>query len=586
MGGTGDMDFLRCQNKLRAQMQTQGNMTAIRNLSCAFRSMDESDKGVLSKEQFERALGYCHMYLNNQELETVMSHYDIRHDGTIAYEEFLTGMRGSLNARRKHIVGTLFKKIAGGPDVAASLEVVQSSFNPDSHPQVVDGIATRDEIGRQFMEIFDSSMASGVTLPDFEAAFSEISAVYEKDNDFVNMLCSCFDLTEDPADNSGTGTRAMGGTSRPFSHESRSQLAVERRREAEEERKARLLDPKARMIGIDVDALNRQVEEKRQHAMQEQEKDKESDRQALLVAERGMLLERQVELQRRQKSCDDAAYNHAYQRKQFRREYDLSNPDCLKNDLPVRISDEDPRLGVSSAQMLHGEDPDYGYRTNLQKKQQRDWCVAQMQEKEASQMQASQADRVFAARQQEFLSRAIELDNIQQRQYKEKRLVADEFNHAMVVQKKEEERQKLLQDAAEEIEELRCNLDSALLNEIHPPSALGPHRKRKDHYKGMSGDEIVGVYSEQERQRREKSMQKDTLRKEDMDWAAYDSACLRAGMAMEREADRRKQEARVKVAEAQKQDAKLAETRRRHMDEVFNNEITPDFFSQFGTSAR
>merc|ERR1711998_101901 len=399
MGGTGDMDFLRCQNKLRAQMQTQGNMTAIRNLSCAFRSMDESDKGVLSKEQFERALGYCHMYLNNQELETVMSHYDIRHDGTIVYEEFLTGMRGSLNARRKLIVGTLFKNIAGSPDIAASLQVVQSSFNPDSHPQVIDGVATRDEIGRQFMEIFDSSMQNGVTLADFEAAFSEISAVYEKDNEFVNMLCSCFNLTEDPADNSGQSVRAMsrggGAGTRPFSHESRSQFAVERRREAEEERKARLLDPKARMIGIDVDSLNQQVEEKRQLAAEEQEKQAEADRQALLVAERGMLLERQVELQRRQKSCDDAAYNHAYQRKQFRREYDLSNPDSLKNDLPVRISDEDPRLGVSSVQVLHGEDPDYGRRVNLQKKQQRDWCVAQMQEKEASQVALKMAFRKY-----------------------------------------------------------------------------------------------------------------------------------------------------------------------------------------------
>merc|ERR1711988_617524 len=519
------MDFLRCQNKLRAQMQTQGNMTAIRNLSRAFRSMDESDKGVLSKEQFERALGDCHMYLNNQELETVMSHYDIRHDGTIAYEEFLTGMRGSLNARRKHIVGTLFKKIAGGPDVAASLEVAQSSFNPDSHPQVVDGIATRDEIGRQFMEIFDSSMANGVTLPDFEAAFSEISAVYEKDNEFVNMLCSCFNLIEDPADNSGTGTRAMGNTSRPFSHESRSQLAVERRREAEEERKARLLDPKARMIGIDVDALNRQVEEKRQRAMQEQEKDKESDRQALLVAERGMLLERQVELQRRQKSCDDAAYNHAYQRKQFRREYDLSNPDSLKNDLPVRIGDSDPRLSVGSFQVFHGEDPEYANRTAAQRAQQRDCCYAQMAENNAGRDLAAQADRVFAARQQEFLSRAIELDNIQGRQQSEKRLVADEFNHAMVVQKKEEERQKLLQDAAEEIEELRCNLDSALLSEIHPPSALGPHRKRADHWKGMSGEEVVTVYMDQERQRRDKEEERKELAKEEQHWAAYGNAC-------------------------------------------------------------
>merc|ERR1711881_706872 len=131
-------------------------------------------------------------------------------------------------------------------------------------------------------------------------------------------------------------------------------------------------------------------------------------------------------------------------------------------------------------------------------------------------------DRVFAARQQEFLSRATELDSIQQRQHKEKRLVADEFNHAMVVQKKEEERQKLLQDAAEEIEELRCNLDSALLSEVHPPSALGPHRKRGDHWKGMSGDEVVDIYMEQERQRRDKEEERRMMNKETSDWAAYD----------------------------------------------------------------
>jgi len=237
-------------------------------------------------------------------------------------------------------------------------------------------------------------------------------------------------------------------------------------------------------------------------------------------------------------------------------------------------------------QLLHGEDPGYADRVAAQKGQLRAWNIAQMQEKEAARMQASQADRVFAARQQEFLSRATELDSIQQRQNREKRLVADEFNHAMVVQKKEEDRQKLLQDAAEEIEELRCNLDSALLTEVHPPSALGPHRKRKDHYKGMSGDEVVEVYMTQERQRRENEKVKSEIAQQESDWANYDGACLRAGMAMEREADRKKQEMRIKVAETQKQDAALARTRKAHMDEVFKNDLTPDFFSQFGTSAR
>lgn len=579
------MDFLRCQNKLRAQMQTQGNMTAIRNLSRAFRAMDDKDKGILSKDQFERALGYCHMYLNNQEIETMMAHYDTQHDGSMGYEEFLTGMRGSLNHRRRALVSSTFSAISGGADTAA-LDAVHSAFDASRHPHVVEGVATQDEIGRQFMEIFDNSMAGGVTAGDFEAALGEISAVYEKDSEFVDMVCATFNTSENASDSTNTGTRAMGGTTRPFSLEARSQLAMERRREAEEERKARLLDPKTRTIGIDVDALNKQVEQKKQAAIEAQAVDKEADEQALLVAERGMLLERQVELQRRQKACDNAAYNHAYQRKQFRREYDLSHPDQLRNDLPVRISDDDPRLGVSACQIFHGEDPNYAHRTVLQKKQMRDWTAAQISEKEAGRTEAAQADRVFAARQQEFLSRAVELDNIQQRQTKEKRLVADEFNHAMVVQKKEEDRQKLLQDAAEEIEELRCNLDSALLSEVHPPSALGPHRKRKDHYKGMPGDEVVEIYMEQERQRREKEKVASTLQKEEMDWAQYDQACVRAGMALEREQARKKSEARLKIAEQQRQDATLAETRRRHMEEVFKNELTPDFFTQFGTSAR
>jgi len=106
------------------------------------------------------------------------------------------------------------------------------------------------------------------------------------------MVCQCFGIAEERLDASNTASKLGGG--QPFSLESRAQLAVERRREAQEERKARLLDPKARTIGIDVEALNRQVEEKRRIQQEEAGKDTEADRQALLVAERGMLLERQV----------------------------------------------------------------------------------------------------------------------------------------------------------------------------------------------------------------------------------------------------------------------------------------------------
>lgn len=39
-----------------------------------------------------------------------------------------------------------------------------------------------------------------------------------------------------------------------------------------------------------------------------------------------------------------------YQKAEDRRDFDLYDPDGKKKDLPARISDNDPRLTVSSAQ--------------------------------------------------------------------------------------------------------------------------------------------------------------------------------------------------------------------------------------------
>jgi len=578
------MDFLRTQNKLRAQIQAKGVLTGSRALAKSLRSSDSRRTFTVTRDQFESVLSECALFLNTQEVETIMSHYDMNHSGNMAYEEFLSGVRGTLNHRRRDYAQTLFNSIGNGAQTV-TVDQVQASFNPSAHPDVRSGITSDQDIFDQFCEVFEGAPATQLQYEDFERNIGDISACYEKDSDFISMLSATFGVAEVVA-SLDQPTQAVGATTTPFSMEARAMLAVERRRQAEDERKARLLDPKARMIGIDVDALNRQVDEKRQMEQESTLAEGEAAQQARLVAERGMALDRQVELQRRQKACDDAAYNHAYQRKQFRREYDLSNPDATKNDMPIRLGDEDPRLGAASCQVFHGEDGEYARRVELQRAQQRAWCLAQMDEKATHKYEEEQTDRVFAARQGEFLSRAVELDSIQARQTREKRMVADEFNHAMVVQKKEETRQSLLQDAAEELEELRCNLDSALLSEIQEPSALGPHRKRADAYKGMSGDEVVQMYMDQERQRRENQANANNQGAEETAWADYDGACIRAGMAMEREEERKRREQCVKYAEAQRQDAKLAETRKQHMDEVFKNEFAPEFFNQFGTSAR
>lgn len=43
-----------------------------------------------------------------------------------------------------------------------------------------------------------------------------------------------------------------------------------------------------------------------------------------------------------------------HQQPDSRREFDLYDPDYLKKDKPARVSDDDPRCGVSSIQKFEG----------------------------------------------------------------------------------------------------------------------------------------------------------------------------------------------------------------------------------------
>lgn len=45
-----------------------------------------------------------------------------------------------------------------------------------------------------------------------------------------------------------------------------------------------------------------------------------------------------------------------HQQPSGRREWDLYDPDRLKKDKPARVSDDDPRCGISSMQKFEGED--------------------------------------------------------------------------------------------------------------------------------------------------------------------------------------------------------------------------------------
>jgi len=70
-----------------------------------------------------------------------------------------------------------------------------------------------------------------------------------------------------------------------------------------------------------------------------------------------------------------------HQQPSNRREWDLYDPDGLKKDRPARVSDDDPRCGISSLQKFDGEDLNNKARTKFIQEQRRIWAEQQICER-------------------------------------------------------------------------------------------------------------------------------------------------------------------------------------------------------------
>ncbi len=60
-----------------------------------------------------------------------------------------------------------------------------------------------------------------------------------------------------------------------------------------------------------------------------------------------------------------------HQKPESRKEWDLNDPESKKKDKAARVSDDDPRCGVSSIQKFLGEDLNEKERKKLQQEQLR-----------------------------------------------------------------------------------------------------------------------------------------------------------------------------------------------------------------------
>ncbi|NWQ64378.1 RIBC2 protein, partial [Neopipo cinnamomea] len=369
--------------------------------------------------------------------------------------------------------------------------------------------------------------------------------------------------------------------------EQREAAAVERRREQEFLRRSRIFNARLRTIGIDKDALDVQVKERKiQEAIEKARHEKfandmkRNDRLMCLLEE-----QQKREIKDMNKALKEFQKN---QTPETRREFDLNDPQALKKDRPARVSDTDPRCTISGMQKFAGEDLNYEQRMKFQKEQLREWSLQQQKDWKTALADQKLADDLYDKYRVEIDRKIMEL----QRQEEESRravcTATKDFNRIQadeLAYKKELDKSQTLRDNMDEITFL---LRGDFLSE-NPAQALSPlgDRVLVDRWKGMSPEQLMAIRHYQKEQVQENLRMKEQERQRDAEWDRQRVQAARAQILLEREQQRQHRERRrdldfMNAELSQEQRAKNIYLK----EEAYSNVPTAQYYAQFNTTTR
>lgn len=365
--------------------------------------------------------------------------------------------------------------------------------------------------------------------------------------------------------------------------------AIERRRNRELQRQSRIFNARVRTIGIDLNALNEQVQDRTRREVEEERRHNAFAADMTRNDKITVLLQKRQEHDMRELNKAVNEFRQSYQQPYDRREFDLNDPDSLKKDKPARVSDDDPRCGVASLQKFVGEDLNGKAREKLQQEQAREWIKQQTNEKDQALANQKYADHLYDLKAREMDQRACELASAEADCRRAINMATKDMNQALARERKAKEDSDKQQEQDDNFTEISNSVFGDMLTE-NPDvaqSAFGPHRVITDRWKGMSPAQLAEIRRIQQAQVEEKERLKQEEEEQEKDYNRLRLTQAKAGIIAERGIERKKKEIEKDQAD---ENRRLAAEQRAKMDyldkEVYTNPPTAAYFMQYNTTSR
>ncbi|CAE8639427.1 unnamed protein product [Polarella glacialis] len=328
-------------------------------------------------------------------------------------------------------------------------------------------------------------------------------------------------------------------------HDEHLTAKIIRKRQEEMIRRARLLNPRTRALGIPHDILNAQVAEKAKAGEADLAEDAFYAASATMQDQILQTMESMKATAARERQMDVVDFSLTNLRKEQRREYYLSDPNAIKNE---RLPDlDDPSLGPSSMQKFSSTGKDSTEVRKAGQRQQAIWLKEQMQEKADRHAQERAADNVFTER-ANMASQILDIceDHEKQEQRRDKVAEAEEnLRLAEIVRA----RNKVKKDADSELKtrHLGTIRASEMYGELNDWKVGQTGKLIRTEYKRLSLEEEQDVYNSNARQMMTKQSKKGAGAAED----AEDAARIRCAVAvlggLEEERERQTKERQMRI---------------------------------------
>jgi len=363
----------------------------------------------------------------------------------------------------------------------------------------------------------------------------------------------------------------------------------ERAKQWEEERRPRIFNARQRLLGVDLEALNRQVEEKK--ALKQQERDQENAFVKKIISDNNIAdqFKRIVSENKRKTMQDVIKFREVFQKKEDSREFDLNDPNALRNSLPCRLLDDDPRISISSVQRFEGEDGVAKARKKVQMEQQQSWLMQQMAERRRQEKDKEAGDRLYFDSLKAQEDRAIHMENQYAKLRREMDVATFQFNQSLAIEKAANDRMERLRLFEDNKQEVYNSVNSDFLTE-NPDvaqSSLGINKMIGSCYKGMTKEQKEEIKKVQMKQIEEIK----NKRKEEADnvkyWEDMSNTIARKKYVEEMKMEAERKERLKKMLDENK---RLMEEQRAHKEYlnkvVYTNIPTAAYYDQFNKSTR